>query len=852
MADEKKFQRNPFIRMALRFLVLILVLGIGAICIRSKAHEILISTVEGIVERQLRGVSIVVSEKIKREFAIMRHAADYIESHPDDIGEVVGSLRLVDAPNPDASVGVLNPDFSPLIGNELSFVNSSYLSPASDRADAVHYIPERGLFMATTMKRDGEVYGILWRLYEPAVIDEVFQPDQYDFGHSFWMADASLQPVSGRTGSGEETAGMLQDERITSAFQRIKELIENQPTASLYCEGGSGRFVVFGAKIAGTNCSIYGFVPWEVMENNVANYYMIGLQAGIIALILLVGIFSYLFFVQARAAESDKFRQEKEVADRANQAKSAFLANMSHEIRTPINAILGMNEMILRETSGESVRKYAQQSSRAGDALLSIINDILDFSKIESGKLEIIEGNYKLSKMLRNIIALIKPRADAKGLDFNIRVDGNLPDVLCGDMMRTQQALVNVLTNAVKYTQEGEVDFHVDIDKQEGNRIFLRFVVTDTGIGIKEEDQAKIFCDFQRLDQEKNRNIEGTGLGLAITKSIVDLMGGELTFRSVYGQGSTFTIVLPQMVIEDSPVGDITDEIRDDSQEDEEYVPLFCAPDACLLVVDDSEMNLLVVSSLLKATRIQIDTCASGIECLELLRKNRYDIVLLDHMMPEMDGIETLHRAQEIENAKNVPFIVFTANVVTGVRERFLSEGFTDYLSKPVEGVEIEKIVMKYLPADKVLDVREASEAVKAEEKPGDELQDESEPLFDVETGMKYSGNRKKFYNAAVTMFCNLRPQKQAEMNERFIAEEWEDYVILVHALKTSALTIGGVQLSKEAKALEMAGRKYLDPNADKNEKDKARKHIREHHKETMRLYETVAQMAEEWMSKNG
>ena len=353
---------------------------------------------------------------------------------------------------------------------------------------------------------------------------------------------------------------------------------------------------------------------------------------------------------------------------------------MSHEIRTPINTILGMNEMILREEERPSVRGYAQSIAQAGESLLAIINDILDFSKIESGKLEIIESEYQLSRLLKNVVAMIRPKADAKGLIFNLHIDDDLPNGLKGDMMRVQQVAINVLNNAVKYTPTGEINFFVLKERIDGNRIYLSFVVNDTGVGIKEEEQSKLFRDFERLDPEKNRNIEGTGLGLAITQMLLNLMGGKISFKSVYGEGSTFTVVMPQTIMEDSPIGNLAERISETAIQTKQYVPSFTAPTADVLVVDDNEMNILVVKGLLKETKIRIDDCMSGAECLERLAKKKYDLILLDHMMPNMDGVETLHRAEALPNAKYTPFIVLTANAISGAKEFFLKEGFTAYL----------------------------------------------------------------------------------------------------------------------------------------------------------------------------
>ncbi len=585
------------------------------------------------------------------------------------------------------------------------------------------------------------------------------------------------------------------------------------------------------------------------MAGDISRIYIWILRAGSFLFFLLAVISVYLFTVQLKAEESDALRREKEVSDRASQAKSAFLANMSHEIRTPINAILGMNEMILREVDRPSIREYAQSISRAGESLLSIINDILDFSKIESGKLEIIESEYQLSRLLKNVVAMIQPKADAKGLEFHIHIDEDLPDALMGDMMRVQQVVINILTNAVKYTPDGEVNFFVFNERREESRIYLSFVVNDTGIGIKEEDQKKLFRDFERLDQEKNRNIEGTGLGLAITSMLLDLMGGSISLKSIYGEGSTFTIILPQTVMEESPIGNLAERMVETAVHAEKYVPSFTAPDARILVVDDNEMNLLVVKGLLKETQIQIDTATSGADCLDLLADREYDVILLDHMMPEMDGIETLHRAENLPNAKNTPFIMLTANAISGAKDAFLKEGFAAYLSKPIDSMLLEATLVKYLPPEKIMEPPEAPESVGQDISPEIPEEEDTGDL-DIEQGMKYNGGMEDMYRTVLNMFINLRPDKQKQMKEHLSAENWKDYATMLHALKSTSMTIGGQKCSDAAKALELAGKKCFAEDSTTEEKEEAAWFIRSHHERTMALYDKLAQDAERWLNK--
>ncbi len=399
----------------------------------------------------------------------------------------------------------------------------------------------------------------------------------------------------------------------------------------------------------------------------------------------------------------------KEEAERANEAKSSFLARMSHEIRTPINAVLGMNEMILRETESDNIREYAVNIHSAGKMLLSIINDILDLSKIESSKMEITGTDYDLGNLLTDIENMISMRAEEQNLNFRIEAKESLPRILHGDEKRIKQCITNLLTNSVKYTKEGTVTLQIDFSvsetpDEEDNTIQLRVTVSDTGIGIREEEIHMLFDPFTRLDQMKNRSVEGTGLGLSITKRLIGMMGGDLTVESTYGKGSTFSFVLPQKIVDGEPLGDFRSRVVDMNELERNSRRTFTAPHAAVLAVDDNRVNITVVKGLLKRLKVRFDSALSGQECLDKVRQKHYDIILLDHMMPEIDGIETLRRMRQMQEYQMNPPVVIalTANAIVGAKEEYLREGFRDYLSKPIDFMKMEEMIRIYLPEEMI------------------------------------------------------------------------------------------------------------------------------------------------------
>ena len=517
---------------------------------------------------------------------------------------------------------------------------------------------------------------------------------------------------------------------------------------------------------------------------------------------------------------------EKVRAESANHAKSDFLANMSHEIRTPINAVLGMNEMILREDHRaqelakndsvdmietlKNINVYANDVKNAGHNLLAIVNDILDFSKIEAGKMDITEAPYQLSSLLNDLNNMILFKAQDKKLDFKIDVDRTLPDDLYGDEVRVRQVLTNILGNAVKYTEKGSVRLTLRGEEQGDGTILLKAEISDTGIGIRPEDKEKLFTKFQRLEMEKNSTVEGTGLGLVITQRLLDMMGGTIAVESEYGKGSVFTVTIPQRIVSNVSVGNFQERFENNMQQGSSYKESFRAPNARILVVDDTRINLAVVENLLKSTLMRIDTALSGAEAVKKAEEIAFDLILMDQRMPEMDGTEALHKIRETSGGKSskVPVICLTADAVIGAKERYLSEGFSDYLTKPIDSFALEKMLKKYLPESKV-------ELVKVEEKPEEVQEEKAADPFGVlraagvnpAEGLQYTNNDESFYRSMLNEYAVSYPEKSAKINEYFSKEDWNEYGVYVHALKSTSKMIGAMELSELALRLEEAAK---------------------------------------------
>ena len=566
-----------------------------------------------------------------------------------------------------------------------------------------------------------------------------------------------------------------------------------------------------------------------INEMNEAKAYMDRLirfsqiSESICIIFILVAVIVCLVYCVKLTTKLENARRE---ADAANSSKSLFLAKMSHEIRTPINAIIGMNEMILREEDRQDIIDYGMDVKRSAYSLLSTINDILDLSKIESGKMELVFAEYDVCTLLYDIVNMISMKAKDKELEIKLSLDEQLPSKLYGDDVRLRQILINLLNNAVKYTETGSVTLSVSGEIQDSN-VNLYFEVKDTGIGIKKEDLNKLFVEFERIEEKRNRNIEGTGLGMSITTQLLTMMGSQLQVDSVYGEGSKFYFHLLQNIVDKEPIGDIEKRMHEQVVE-YNYEVSFVAPEAKILVVDDNQVNRKVFFNLLKELQMEIHEAAGGLACLDMVTKQPYDIIFLDHMMPDLDGVETIKKMQVLDNnlCKETPVIALTANALSGAKEMYLDIGFSDYLSKPFQPEKLEEMILEYLPKEKVVAVDTS-----ALPKKRDKIVNFADQGFpDVEgIDWKYAAivqPNAELLLDVILMFISLLKSDAQVLKQNYnillerldtnpsdsedVLEAWRQYRVKVHAMKTSAAMIGAVSLSSFARLLEDFSKKLI------------------------------------------
>ncbi|MFP3042872.1 ATP-binding protein [Treponema primitia] len=534
-------------------------------------------------------------------------------------------------------------------------------------------------------------------------------------------------------------------------------------------------------------------------------------QAALSTALILLGFFIYLFLLKGVTAYNRNLLELSRKAEAASESKSAFLAKTSHEIRTPMNAIIGMADILLRRELSRESHEDVESIKKAGMNLLSIINDILDFSKIESGKLDIVSNDYTPTSMINDCINIIRPRLKESPALFTAHIDSILPQTLFGDATRTRQVLLNLLSNAVKYTKEGTITLTVTAPPipDTADSVLLTMMVADTGQGIQIEDIDKLFGDFQQVDLKRNQGIEGTGLGLAISRSLCRLMGGDITVSSVYGKGSVFTAAIPQKIVDAAPMAEI--------DQPGKSLVRFTAPTAKILIVDDIVTNLNVAQGLLAPYQMDITTCTSGEEAVKLVTEKDYDLILMDHMMPGIDGVEatTLIRAWEDKQqmsmseryTKHIPIIALTANAISGMKEMFLEKGLDDYLSKPIEIAKLDGIMAKWIPTEKQISAEMETVPVELGDETAPDVPDIKIDGVDTAKGIAMTGGTEAAYRKVLSVFYQDVLDRLPLFADIPDLSALSFFTTNAHALKSAAATIGAAAVSAEAAELEAAGK---------------------------------------------
>jgi len=909
----KKIDRNRILYAAALIILGFVIVGIVCLFMWLKLNSITKTQ----VEKHVAGYSLMMAQSIDNTF---RTELDILSELTALVDIETGEIDDIFEPQNGVIYGVMRIDGSFAYGEELSFSDYDGFFQAVKGNPSVSTNNNKILFTVPVYNGQNVRY-VLYKCYDTAVLERKLNIICYGGMGECFLIDDEGNIILRSLGSESEISSLLNKDN-EKAIETIRHSMNVNVSAAAY---GDKEKVLFAAESDYEDFYVMGIVPSKAPAGEIS--LVIPLVLWTFGLLWLMIVIIIVFFVGAerKAKQSEELRLAKIAAEDANRAKSDFLANMSHEIRTPMNAIVGMCELILRENDiSNIVRERCVNIQNSGKSLLSIINNILDFSKIESGNMELIEDKFNISSVLEEVINMTVTRKGCKKIEIIVLADPNIPCGLIGDEVCIKQIIINLMTNAVKFTHSGAVTLSVSHIVQEDS-IILKISVEDTGIGITEENLNRLFTSFQQLDTRKNRSIEGTGLGLAISKRLLTQMGGTINVSSVYGQGSVFSFEIPLKISDARPfisvnepeklyaavfidfdkiensvvkkqytilmneissllgvkmvhtvslselkttiserkithcfigkeeyienkdyfdkislelnvslIQDITDSIQLPASIKCIYKPFyvmsvalalnneadnynkierlsssvsFTAPKARVLIVDDAEINLKVASGLMQPYNMELITADSGPSAINKIRFQNIDLVFMDHMMPEMDGVEATRiiRSMNGEYYKKLPIIALTANAVNGAREMFKESDFNDFIAKPIELLALDRVLKKWIPADKI-------ETLTSKDNTTDDLKNNSnninkEKHILVSKGLTYTSGNKDVYYEILEMFVQDGIEKLEQLNSYVENEDWKNYIIKVHALKSTSLTIGAVMLSEFAKKLELAGK---------------------------------------------
>lgn len=834
----KKIGVRPLVGILFFVLILLLV----GVLLRVKFSNLFDNYVEKQVAYQAESYAAAAGERLDLELKSLAGISSGLSANLHYLDRMLATLE---DPNGNYYYGVIALDGKIVYSGDTTHIDASHFKGISESfhgVKSISYSKGIGLMFSAPVYSGKNIKYVLFRMYKEDAVVRIFGVQSYGGRGYATLRDARDSIIIKSSNDSLGTDVLWGEEGFLAVRDKLSAGLNVSISAATHLNVRGVEYYYFVAELKLPGVSLRGVVPAsEVASEKDSISFLILWVFGLLIFMFTIAMV-YVVLSEKKARENKELLREKENAESASKAKSAFLANMSHEIRTPINGILGMDSMLLKECKDENLRDYALNIQSAGQTLLSLINDILDISKIESGKMEILPVTYSVFTVLNDCYNMVAVRAQDKHLELVMDISPDIPSALFGDEVRIRQVVNNLLSNAVKYTNEGSVTLSVwaekvDVDPMQGDntsRVELFIQVKDTGIGIQEKDREKLFRDFVRLDEKRNRNIEGTGLGLNLTKQLVDMMGGIISVDSVYGEGSTFKVHLIQQVSDEKPLGDFYKLYKQQVNVVDVAHERFIAPDARVLLADDMQMNLKVFAGLLKETKIQIDTAINGAEALKLIEKNRYDVIFLDHMMPVMDGIEAFRQMKLLEKNPNVitPVVMLTANAVVDAKNRYMDEGFSDYIAKPIREEVLLSCLKKFLRKDLVKPIEKkpvAEDTDIEKETPAEGASAKLSDFLDEATGLAYCMNDRRFYKEMLGEYVN--GDKTAELVEYFDKEDFEYYRITVHAVKSTSLTIGAIKVSDDAKALEMAC------------KESNFAYVKQNHEAFMQEYKTLIQV---------